>query len=260
MKTVVLCADDFAQNQAISQGVLHLVSMQRLSAVSCMTNSPYWQQLSSDLKKYQHQVAIGLHFNLTQNFPGLPAPYSLKKLIIYSTLRMINKKTIKDIFEKQIDLFVKEIGRLPDFIDGHQHIHQFPMIRDIVLNFAKENNCFVRLAKPENNNLKSHIINLLGANTTLKKLTALKIKYNPSFSGVYDFNSNYRQHFISFLNAISNNGFIMAHPGDLSDDPLDPIRHARVKELHYFESPDFLEDCKTNNIQIENRSRKSNAE
>ena len=37
----------------------------------------------------------------------------------------------------QLRMFVHTFGRAPDFIDGHQHVHLFPQIRDAVLEVAK---------------------------------------------------------------------------------------------------------------------------
>jgi predicted glycoside hydrolase/deacetylase ChbG (UPF0249 family) len=47
MKRIVLCADDFGQSAAISQGILQLVQAGRLSAVSCMTEADSWRSISA---------------------------------------------------------------------------------------------------------------------------------------------------------------------------------------------------------------------
>lgn len=39
-KTIVLCADDFGLDPGVSEGILKLAHMGRLSAVSCMVNMP----------------------------------------------------------------------------------------------------------------------------------------------------------------------------------------------------------------------------
>ncbi|WP_240489526.1 ChbG/HpnK family deacetylase [Legionella parisiensis] len=53
-KTIILCADDFGLDPGVSAGILKLVRMGRLSAVSCMVNMPsfipYAKELL-DLKK-----------------------------------------------------------------------------------------------------------------------------------------------------------------------------------------------------------------
>ena len=36
---------------------------------------------------------------------------------------------IADEFRRQIDAFAAAMGREPDFLDGHQHVHAFPGVR-----------------------------------------------------------------------------------------------------------------------------------
>ncbi len=52
----------------------------------------------------------------------------------------LNRELITQCIEEQWDLFVSVMGKHPDFIDGHQHIHQFPFIRDILLQLLKRKN------------------------------------------------------------------------------------------------------------------------
>src|SRR6185312_11376957 len=65
-KCIVLCADDYGQAPAISQGIINLIEKGRLSATSCMVNSDYWAEHAKWLLPYQQQIDIGLHFNLTE--------------------------------------------------------------------------------------------------------------------------------------------------------------------------------------------------
>jgi chitin disaccharide deacetylase len=38
----------------------------------------------------------------------------------------------------QLQKFITAFGRLPDFIDGHQHVHLFPQIREALLTVVKD--------------------------------------------------------------------------------------------------------------------------
>ena len=61
-------------------------------------------------------------------------------LIVRAWSASLNRELITQCIEEQWDLFVSVLGKQPDFIDGHQHIHQFPFIRDILLQLLKEKN------------------------------------------------------------------------------------------------------------------------
>ena len=63
MKSIILCADDFGYNRETSLSIIELLTKQRLSATSCMTNMPNWQEQATQLKALSNSVDIGLHFN-----------------------------------------------------------------------------------------------------------------------------------------------------------------------------------------------------
>ena len=78
------------------------------------------------------------------------------------------------------------------------------------------------------------------------------IKYNTSFSGIYNFNAmmNYSQLFPLFLDSTLNNGLIMCHPGLAHSNFSDPIANNRIAEYEYLVSDEFLADCDLNQIKI----------
>jgi predicted glycoside hydrolase/deacetylase ChbG (UPF0249 family) len=63
-KRIVLCADDYGQAPAISQGIIELLNQSRLSATSCMVNMPDWPVSAKELLPFINYVDLGLHFNL----------------------------------------------------------------------------------------------------------------------------------------------------------------------------------------------------
>lgn len=265
-KKIILCADDYAQNSTITQGILNLVSRRRLSAVSCLTTSSDWPAHAALLSPYHEIIDIGLHFNLTEGCSlskqNLMTP--LAQLLLKAFLGRIDERTIETEFHAQLDRFIEHMGKIPDFIDGHQHIHHFPIIRDAILNgyqkrFPKRK-IYIRIAS---NSLlqslvtaksfpKSQIITATGALTLKKKCQQLKIPCNDSFAGIYAFKkaANYRFYFPYFLSQMKNNGLIMCHPGLPSEDAADLLRHSREKEYNYFNSDEFIEACAAAKVSL----------
>ena len=68
-KQLILCADDFAQNEDISEGILSLMRTKRINATSCVVNSPCWPEQSEALHAFKSSHFIGLHLNLTMGQP-----------------------------------------------------------------------------------------------------------------------------------------------------------------------------------------------
>ena len=63
---LIICADDFAQSEAIDNGIIKLIEINRLSAVSCMTLSPRWHKAAKKLTpNIRKKASIGLHLDFT---------------------------------------------------------------------------------------------------------------------------------------------------------------------------------------------------
>jgi predicted glycoside hydrolase/deacetylase ChbG (UPF0249 family) len=262
VKSLILCADDYAFNTAVSAGIVELLAAKRLTATSCMTNMPLWPSLAPELTQLKTSAQIGLHFNLTDG-EALTSPLSfskqlpsLKSLIINSYARRLNKAEVKAELQAQLAAFVHSMQRFPDFIDGHQHIHQLPVVRDALLEVVHEEllanpHFYLRatsygfgLALQQVDKMKSFIIAGLGGNKFSHKLTQANIAHNSSFSGIYDFapQCDYREQFLKFLALSQDKGLIMCHPAIDAKDQQDEIAVARVNEYQYFKSPQFSHD------------------
>lgn len=258
---IILCADDFGLNSGISEGILRLVRKGRLSAVSCIVNSADFIVHARDLLSLREHVKIGLHFNLTEGY-FLSSPekrcFNLNELLFKTHLGLIRLPFIIQELVAQLDQFAEAMQCLPDFIDGHQHVHQFPIIRKAVLAIYRQKlqgkGIFIRSTWPTLNTsqsrFKTKILGLTGGKTLRKKLTQLGIPSNYYFSGIYDFmpNRNYREIFRMWLSLARENTLIMCHPGDSSS--IDPIAPARLKELDYFLSDQFLYDCEEYHVHL----------
>jgi predicted glycoside hydrolase/deacetylase ChbG (UPF0249 family) len=264
IKNIILCADDYAQSPAISQGIINLIAQKRLSATSCMVNSSYWPEHAAWLKPYIEQVDIGLHFNLTYGAPLDEMPYmarsgylpSVNRLLIESHLGMLSYNEIYAELTRQLTAFNKGLGKMPDFIDGHQHIHCFPIIRQVLLDYYDKNLRGTRtwlrnicpaktgqLLQPPATH-KKIILFAIGGKFFKNKIIKTNIPHNNSFSGIYKFNTinSYGDLFIVFLKSIEHGGLIMCHPGLSNNDLSDPITKSRAIEYEYLSSDRFLVD------------------
>lgn len=262
-KNIILCADDFGLNQGVSLGILKLVRMNRLSAVSCMVNEPDFPIYAQDLLSLKQQIRTGLHFNLTEgSFLSNPEKkcFRLKELIFRTHTRMIHKAQILNELNAQLDHYVGVMGEYPEFIDGHQHVHQFPVIREVLLDLyhqrnLKEKGIFIRSTYPaialSQFKVKSELLARTGGKKFHAQLQQRNIPHNSCFSGVYDFapDSDYRALFRQWLAQVPHGTLIMCHPGE-GDDADDVISITRKQELNYFMSNEFLRDCEEHQINL----------
>ncbi len=274
-KNLTLCADDYGQNIAISEGIVTLVERRRINAVSCMVNGEYWGETYPMLRQLNPKPFIGLHLNFTYGAPlsyawkkqyGLHFP-SLTRLISKAYLRRLNPEIVTSEIRAQFDVFTQDLNLRPDFIDGHQHVHQLPVIRDALLAVCAQANTNPKQGSTEFRKTvqdwrdfllrdgfpKRQLITLLGGFAFRNRLIRQSIPSNTSFSGIYHFKhaKNYRRYFNQFLAQSQDGGLIMCHPGNPSDDKQDPQYLCRHHELNYFMSNDYLLDLKNHAVELE---------
>lgn len=248
-----LCADDYGLGEPVDAGIRQLLWLGRLGAVSCLVESPRWPEAAQALQPFLGSVDIGLHLNLTQAFPGQPA-WPLPGLILRAYLRQLPPALLEARISAQIERFRAGLGRLPDYIDGHQHVQQLPQVRDALLRQLARHwrraPPWVRVALPQRwRGLKAGVIAALGAATLARQLQAQGLACNPDFAGIYELQpaAGFRHLMQGWLRELGSDGVIMCHPGEAGDageSAGDPVAAARVQELEYLASPAFLRDCR----------------
>ncbi len=271
MKKMVVCADDYGQNPTISSVIRELAEKRRITAISCMTNSYFWPNEAKKLLSLQDNIDIGLHLNLTEgkalsHFDTEKKELlSLKKLLLNTFTKKYTATRLEEELTAQFEQFTLEMGREPDFIDGHQHIHHLPQVREALLALYQKKNLgkktvYIRSVAINNWKqsfkqgylLKRSIIHLTGATALQKELKKAGILYNPHFAGVYNFQQakNYPNIFQQILKNCADKTLIMCHPGQQDNQAFDAIADSRMHEFSYLSSSLFIEDCKKFNIQL----------
>lgn len=248
-KFIRICADDYGLTKGIDQGIIHLLHQKAINCTSCMTESPRWLNDSASLLKdnfpENSSIELGLHLNLTEAFCStVKNKYTLKKVLALSYLRQWNKINLEQQLQKQFDLFEQGLKQIPDFIDGHQHIHQFPVIRDLILEIVAKRYAnekpWIRNTLPAklNFNFKALSLVALGGLNFKKQLQYQTISTNHGFLGVYNFTGDYELQMKKWLQQAKSHSLIMCHPSAIVD-PLDGIGVQRVKEYEFLMSEAF---------------------
>ncbi|WP_407275273.1 ChbG/HpnK family deacetylase [Halothiobacillus sp. DCM-1] len=246
MRSLLLIADDFGLNEAVDAGILQLAQAKRLSGISCLTQLERWPVAARALGSLS-PVQIGLHLNFSQAFgKGWHAP--LPELIVRAYLRALPVGRIRESLNVQWGRFTEAMGRAPDFVDGHQHVHQLPVIREAMLALIDREGAtpWLRVTHPllaPDGGLKSQLIRHLGARSLRLQAAAQGLRLPPAFAGVYDFSGDearYAERFARWVQALPNQAVVMCHPGRAAPPSVeDPIAAARPHEWAFFSSPRF---------------------
>jgi predicted glycoside hydrolase/deacetylase ChbG (UPF0249 family) len=270
MKLLIVCADDYAASPEISEAIRILLKMRRLSAVSCMTDVPDWEIEGSRLLQnnapiHSIDADIGLHFQLTPllyaNTPRNRDKKPLLDLIGAALLGRLDLDWVKACLEQQLDRFEAVVGCGPDFVDGHQHVHLFPGIREVLLEVLSGRYStqppWIRRVNPGCMDWPSYfyfkniLLRLLGLGfhqAVIRQGFAL----SPDFYGVYDLNihTDFERHMAHWIKQVDHAGLVMCHPGLRSMSDPDGLSEIRMREFEYLSSPAFLSLCEIQGVQI----------
>jgi predicted glycoside hydrolase/deacetylase ChbG (UPF0249 family) len=259
---IAICADDFGIEPGVDEAIVELCQKSRLSATSCLTMAPYFAEHAVRLKSLD--VDIGLHVNFTESLgrQGLFLP--LSNLIARSYLRQLPGPQVRQQIEGQFDAFEQHMGRAPDFVDGHLHVHQLPVIREVLVKVLSErypdNMPWIRNTQPGKlsnglpwmQRLKAHVIGALGARSLSRSALQIGARINRDFFGAYDFSRPhppYAAMLDAWLQHTSYGSLIMTHPAKYVS-AKDAFGQDRIEEYRVLGSEVFLALLEQHSLEV----------
>jgi predicted glycoside hydrolase/deacetylase ChbG (UPF0249 family) len=274
MRRFWLCADDYGIAPGVNAAIRDLVARGRLNATSVMVVPPSFSRGEADvlaaLNNTGPRVAIGLHVTLTAPLEPLTSGYRplfigrflpLKTMLALSIRGQLDAAALAHEIDAQFGAFKEAFRRPPDFVDGHQHVHLFPQVRDVVLDavrrlapvaWVRQGGSSLalhrRLADP-----KGLLIDWL-SRAFRARAGKLGIATNPAFAGTYAYraNADFERLFPGFLKGLPEGGLVMCHPGtvDAELERLDPLTTLREREYAYFRGDRFPEDLRAHGLTL----------
>lgn len=249
--SVIFCADDFGLNTAISQGIAELAQQGRLNATSVMSLAPGWPADAALLKPLKNRIDVGLHLDWTSPFAivaGHGQP--LSRLMLRTLCRQLDPISVRACIERQLDLFEAHWHATPDHVDGHQHVQQFPVIREalvevLVRRYPAGQRPWLRISRPlaSAGDLKAWVIGAMGAKALQALAQQAGLPHTPWLTGIYGFDGDaarYAQRLDQWLQEAQGHAgvVLMCHPGlplpHLDAD--DSIAAARAQEFQVLQS------------------------
>ena len=274
IRSIGFCVDDLGLVEGVAETVVALAAAGHISAASCIVNAP---ALRSELSEAATNTRpnpgfeLGLHFNLTEGSPlapdlaaAWPTLPRLERLIVGAHLGRLPLMALGVELQAQIDAFTDAVGRAPAFIDGHQHVHALPGIRDRVL---------AAVGEPAIRNtghvvgpgfgFKRMLIERSGGRALQARLVARGRRHNSALLGVYDFASHdYRGLMRGWFEAAPDAGaLVFCHPNRLVASPgRDSMADARRREAAYLGSAAFADDLAAAGFRVGPAWRSSSAD
>lgn len=266
-RPIVVCADDYGLAPGVSEAIAALVETGRLSATSCMSALPDWRRAAPPLRALMTRAPadVGLHLTLTDQPPLSAAARRawgerlppLGRLLAAALARRLPADAVADEIRAQFDAFEDAWGDAPDHVDGHQHVHVLPGVREALiaelLRRHPRGRVWVRdCVEPPLRCLrrreavgKAWFISALGRGLH-RRLREAGLPCNAGFSGLHDFSTErpFAPKMRRFLAATGPRPLVHVHPGRVDAALLacDPLTTPREAELAYLASTEYLAD------------------
>ena len=271
-RRIVLCVDDCGLHGDIDAAALMLADAGRASACSVLVDGPSWPRLAPALReRARAALEVGLHVNLTQALSVDAPTRPLPRLLLGACARLLDRARLRDELRRQLDCFERALQRPPDFVDGHQHVHQLPVVRDALLQVLGERrDARVRGASPwlrscvaprwaraprpsASSRVKAEVIALLGAGAFAGAARRGGWPTSHALLGVRRLSADaaaLRRDALGWLAAAHDGDVWMAHPA-CAGTAADPLRAARECEFALLGSAAFGDQLAQANVRIE---------
>ncbi len=262
IKSVVLCADDYAVNAPTSQGIVALCVLGRLSATSVMVHSPRWPQDAPALRDMRERIDVGLHLDWTSAFAkDRGFGQGLGAVMGRSLLRSFDHHQVMDEVQRQLDAFEAQWQAPPSHVDGHQHVQQFAGVREALCEVllrrygSQRPRPWLRVSQVAQVGLKAHVISAMGAQALQGWAQQNDWPCVAPLLGAYGFEgslNDYRQRMQAWLLDVPTQAppaLIMCHPA-ASAQADDEIGSARAIEFAYLASHEFVQDLRDAGVRL----------
>ncbi|MGJ7532682.1 MULTISPECIES: ChbG/HpnK family deacetylase [Variovorax] len=241
LRYLCICADDFGMSAGINSAVFDLAEQRKISATSCMVRRDAWLTGTRMLRRIDPaRFDTGLHLDLTRPARAGGTEPGLFGLLARTYTRTAFAPGLQADIRDQLTRFEDAMGRAPAFVDGHRHVHQFPVVRDLLVEEITRRYAalppWIRSTAPGlrrgPDRLKARVIHALGG-ARLSTLAAQRgIPMSSHLLGVYDFSGDMQQHeqrLSEWISACNTGDVLMCHPS-AGIEPGDPHGAARLRE------------------------------
>jgi len=249
-------------NSCIDTGMFQLAQQGRLTAISCLAQGPSFAAHGRHLRSMN--VDVGLHVNLTESFdhPDQLAVMPLATLIARAYTRRLDSAQLDEQLARQLDAFEKVMGRPPDYVDGHQHVHQLPgvlprLLRALTTRYGYHRPWLRHTAPgmltgiPLNEVIKARTIGALGAGMLARTAKNEGWRTNRRLLGVYGLQGGTR-HYARLLHQWLNNArdgdLLMCHPATIGGQ--DNLSSQRAAEFSVLACTGLNDWIRQNGVQI----------
>ncbi|MBO9352824.1 ChbG/HpnK family deacetylase [Bordetella petrii] len=249
-------------NAEIDAGMMRLAGLGRLSAASCLAQGPSFAAHGPGLLGLD--LDLGVHLNLTEalgaplQMPVMPLP----ALLARAYAGRLDPAWVYAQVVRQLDAFEAVMGRAPDFVDGHQHVHQLPGVLPGVLRLLRQRYGrrapWIRYTAPGmqesiplRESAKARLIGALGAGAVARAARGEGWRTNRRLLGVYGLRGGGRYYaglLQRWLNNARDGDLLMCHPA--APGAGDALAAQRAAEFEVLMCPGLGDWMRLNGVRV----------
>ncbi len=268
MKQLIVTADDFGYSKYANKAIIECFRKGIVTATSLIVNTQYFHE-SIKLLKQNKNLDVGVHINLTE-FKQL----TKSKTLIDKNGNFIGKNkwfngyynyADKNEVEKEIEVqILKAISSELKIthLNGHNHIHVFPNVIDIMIKLARKYRInWMRL--PHEVSYTSYlkekrIKSILSKFSKIAKINIIKnkLKTTDAFYGILNMHDMHFEKLSKILSSLKDGtNELMVHPAyiDKNGDSFHQSKQ-REKEIELLTNNRIKQLIKTHGIKLTNFS------
>ncbi|XP_035196347.1 carbohydrate deacetylase isoform X2 [Oxyura jamaicensis] len=146
---LIVTGDDFGYCPRRNQGIVDCFLAGAVSNVSLLVNGSAAADAAKLARRYN--IPIGLHANLSEGSPVCEVLKTNSSLLNEDgffhgkmgfrtalSKGLLNMSEVKQELKAQVELFHELTGHLPPHMDGHQHVHVLPEVRNVFAEVLEE--------------------------------------------------------------------------------------------------------------------------
>jgi predicted glycoside hydrolase/deacetylase ChbG (UPF0249 family) len=232
-KQLIVNADDYGLTEAVSRGILKAHADGIVTSTSILTLAPGFATAAKWLIG-EETLGIGVHLAAVGEDPPLlqakeiPSlvdakgrlPRNWKAFIARAATGRIDPDDLRKEFRAQIEA-VEQLGIAPDHLDTHQHLHLWPLVRQVVLDLAEHKDIKAIRVPRATTTFPGKGVNLL-ADALAKAADAKDIAHPDDAAGVDEAGAMDATHIARALGRLAATNAkaveLSCHPGE-ADDP-----------------------------------------
>ncbi|MES2261672.1 MAG: ChbG/HpnK family deacetylase [Pseudomonadota bacterium] len=252
---IIINADDIGMHPSIDAAVTSLCESGIVTSASVMALAR--PERASIARMASLGVDLGLHLDFTSAMANRQyrTDRTVASTIVACWSGRISLAQARAVVRDQLERFGELTGRAPAFVDGHEHVHQFPVIRHALLDVLAEQpgpRIYIRSTRPLRwRGIKAEVIGRLGAGQMNRMARHAGHRCNDDFFGVYNLNddTDLAPLWQRWLACVPARGALaMCHPAGCDNTRSAGELRQRLREFRFLASAQFRDMLAQNGV------------